>query len=658
MIIDEVVLHNFGVYRGRQQIKLTPTSPKKPVILIGGLNGGGKTTLLDALQLVLYGKMARCSSRGSMAYEDFLRCTIHRATPMREGAALELQFRHTLDGEEQTYRVHRSWRQNGQGVRERIEVIHNDKFDRVLTDAWQECIEGFLPARMAPLFFFDGEQIEALADVEHSAQVLQTAVQGLLGLDLVDQLNTDLVALERRKRILAKNEAQQRDIESEQQALEQIEQQREAVAQQCGAARNNLEQGLKRLNDIDAQFRAEGGELIGERDALESQRAAVAEELQTAEAQLRDIASGPAPLLLVADLFQAVEAQAQQEEAAEAAERTEALLVDRDAALLKAALANGIDADVIRVLDDFLTADRANRQTLESVTRYLDLHHDAQMQLRHLQSYMLDHTAAQISDSLQRIEELQGQLTDIDRQLARVPERDAVAQLIEAQQNARTEVDKAQGQLGALQAELERLSRECDRKKARLQALIERTVETDFEQEAAGRVLHHAQRVRDTLAQFRERVLARHAQRIAYLVLESFRHLAHKESLITDLRIDPQHFTVALQGKDAQALSTDRLSAGERQLLAVALLWGLSRASGRPLPAVVDTPLGRLDATHRAHLVERYFPHASHQVILLSTDKEIDEIYYQKLKRSVARAYRLEFDALQDATQVRTGYFW
>ena len=55
-----------------------------------------------------------------------------------------------------------------------------------------------LPTEVAPLFFFDGERIEQLADLDKSAQVLSTAVQSLLGLDIVDRLVTDLSVLERR----------------------------------------------------------------------------------------------------------------------------------------------------------------------------------------------------------------------------------------------------------------------------------------------------------------------------------------------------------------------------------------------------------------------------------------------------------------------------
>jgi DNA sulfur modification protein DndD len=83
----------------------------------------------------------------------------------------------------------------------------------------------------------------------------------------------------------------------------------------------------------------------------------------------------------------------------------------------------------------------------------------------------------------------------------------------------------------------------------------------------------------------------------------------------------------------------------------------LARASGRPIPTVIDTPLGRLDSSHRQHLVERYFPTASHQVILLSTDEEIVGNYHQTLKPAVARHYLLAHDEALGSTNIEQGYF-
>jgi DNA sulfur modification protein DndD len=99
------------------------------------------------------------------------------------------------------------------------------------------------------------------------------------------------------------------------------------------------------------------------------------------------------------------------------------------------------------------------------------------------------------------------------------------------------------------------------------------------------------------------------------------------------------------------------LSAGEKQIYAIAMLWALARTSGRPLPMIIDTPLARLDSEHRAKLVERYFPRASHQVILLSTDTEIDEQLLKTLKPSISHSFRLDFDQHDGRTEVTPGYF-
>jgi len=88
------------------------------------------------------------------------------------------------------------------------------------------------------------------------------------------------------------------------------------------------------------------------------------------------------------------------------------------------------------------------------------------------------------------------------------------------------------------------------------------------------------------------------------------------------------------------------------------MLWGLAQASARPLPAVIDTPMARLDSAHRQNLVERYFPHASHQVVVLSTDTEVDRHYYEFIQPFMARAYHLDYDEAAKATHAREGYFW
>ena len=105
------------------------------------------------------------------------------------------------------------------------------------------------------------------------------------------------------------------------------------------------------------------------------------------------------------------------------------------------------------------------------------------------------------------------------------------------------------------------------------------------------------------------------------------------------------------------ALEPAKLSAGERQLLAIAILWGLAEASGKELPTVIDTPLGRLDGIHRSNLVNNYFPKAGQQVILLSTDEEIVGDYYKQLKPYIAREFHISYNEPAKTSGFNQGYF-
>ena len=139
---------------------------------------------------------------------------------------------------------------------------------------------------------------------------------------------------------------------------------------------------------------------------------------------------------------------------------------------------------------------------------------------------------------------------------------------------------------------------------------------------------------------------------------DCFGQLWRKGDVLRGIKIDPETCSVVLFDKHDQIILKERLSAGEKQIYAISMLWALARVSGRVLPMVIDTPLARLDSKHRHHLVTRYFPHVSHQVIILSTDTEIDQAYFHELSPSISHAYHLQFNEADARTAVEEGYFW
>jgi DNA sulfur modification protein DndD len=658
MILDSIVLRDFGVYGGRQEVVLGPLNKTKPIVLFGGLNGGGKTTLLDAVQLALYGSRARCSGRGRLGYREYLREMIHRGAAPQTGAAVELSFRRLQNAELQDYRVVRSWHENTKGIEESVQVFRGQEFDPQLSEQWDEFIESFIPSGIAHLFFFDAEQIKELAAGEHSAEILGTAIHTLLGLNLVDRLETDLVVLERRKRIELKPGPEAERMKHAQAERDRIQQLLDEAKAEGAALGTRVGRLAKELASCEQKFRQEGGDLYLNRVVMEEERSGLVAKVSKIETELRELAAGTAPLLLVTQLLSATEKQARKESEVQTSRVLVAALQDRDEATLGQLKRSKIAERHLEQLRAILKKDRDNRQRGLRTPCFLHADPHLAAELRHLRSGILPGVQASIEQRLANVTTLTEQITRLEQKLARVPAQDAISGLLKDQDRLRKELQEQQAELAANDAKVQVLNRQLLAAEESLKRAFGSDVDVQMGTEQGARILKHSAKVRDSLAQFRVALIRRHAEQIERLVLESFTHLLRKSNLVTKIRIDPTTFAIELTGGDGKPLPMDRLSAGERQLLATALLWGLAKASGRPLPTMIDTPLGRLDSSHRRHMLERYFPVASHQVILLSTDEEVDEAGLDRLKPHVGLSYHLSFDEGTRSTKIMKGYFW
>jgi DNA sulfur modification protein DndD len=139
---------------------------------------------------------------------------------------------------------------------------------------------------------------------------------------------------------------------------------------------------------------------------------------------------------------------------------------------------------------------------------------------------------------------------------------------------------------------------------------------------------------------------------------EMYRLLSSRSGLIKDISIDDKTYEVKIVDRNGHEIRKSALSAGEKEIFAVSLLWGLAQTSQVKLPIIIDTPLSRLDSAHRDNIVNNYFPNAGEQVVILSTDTEIDNDYYRALKPHLSGAASLEFDQRQELTTIKEGYFW
>jgi DNA sulfur modification protein DndD len=374
--------------------------------------------------------------------------------------------------------------------------------------------------------------------------------------------------------------------------------------------------------------------------------------------RLREHAGGVAPLGILTSLLARVSGQQRVEQKATAARDLDKVLVDRDGSAIAAARRLGADNKFVSALQEFLERDRHERHPSQATDAYLHLSKEAGTLIEGLLNTEVTSEYERVTKLLDELETTQSALDTLDAQLASTPDEDALAKLIAAREEARTKLELAQRQVKVLETEAEELNRAIASTEETRARQHQQWVDKNLEHEEGARISEFASRIQVTLSQFQTSVIEKNVEKIEELILTSFQTLTRKKQLVTGVRIDPKRFTIALRGADDKELHPDRLSSGERQLFATAMLWALRQAAGRPLPVVIDTPLARLDKAHRDVVVRQYFPVASHQVLLLSTDEEITNQRYNTLKPTLAHSYSLEFDESERATTIKPGYFW
>lgn len=651
MIFHELVLEGVGPYADRQTLSFG-YDERKPVTLVGGVNGAGKTTLIRSLFHVLYGarSLAELGQRTSTSYKTFLGESIHHGSTR---ASLELTL--TVPGlrDDARLMVRRQWRRAGRGISEDLDVFVDGSYDEELSESWNETIEQIAPLGVARLFFFDGEKIEALADLDAAAKSLRTAIGSLLGLDLVDRLRTDLVAVQRRA---------SRDIGPVASGrLEERQAKLAAARDLCDEIRDRVERlQQEHVVTVDEHARARdalhvvGGDLVEQRDALEREADAARNAEEAVWGEVREAAADPlGPLTLVPDLLRAVTQTAENRRLRDDNDRLQKVLADRDAWIVTELKKR--DAGTAKEVTKLLQQERKRRAQVASDETTPFVPRTSATALAELSEERLTSWRAEMLRLMDRLDQAMESSDESERRVSRIPDNDsvrilltAVAESKERAHASKTELEEAEALLGSAEAQVERALASRDAELARI-------AEAEDGEERQQRVIRHAELARETLVALRRRVAEHHVERIAAYAIGCLELLLRKERLIQGLEIDPETFALTLRGPHGGELRPEALSAGERQLTALSLLWALARAAGRPLPVVIDTPLGRLDADHRRHVVGRYMPAASHQVVVLSTDTEIDAGLHELLAPAVAVERHLAINE-DGRTTIADGY--
>ena len=645
MIINRLTMHNFGVYAGTNIFEFTH---KKPIVLIGGMNGRGKTTFLEAILLSLYGANSTAYKESKYnSYNQYLRSYVNRSH-WSQSSYVELEFV-LNESTNDTYVVRREWDALSKITKEKICVQQNGIYSEFLTKNWAMFVESILPSALSSFYFFDGEKIAELAVAKTDVQ-MKESIRSMLGITILEVLKKDLGRTIRRinkkgksNEPISKLDGLREERDQAISKLEQIDESVRLVAEKVETIQDELEELHKR-------YELQGGAVLEQRQKLIQKRAAIQTEITQNAESLIGMAATELPMVLVRDLISQIKLQAEDEHNDFIMQQA---LEQMDAYLSDFAGEHPDSTGASRAFVDFV-----RKQIEKNATHQIyEMSDHALFQINELVESTLqesiDHTKTVFSNKIA----LKRQLDEVDSYLTLDINENELATIYDQIKTNEAKLIEAQVELNQLQQERSSVNAVVIAKTAEYNRDVETYLQKIELQEDSDRLLKYSNMALRMVDAYALELQKRKTGTLGKTITECYKKLANKKNLIQEIVMDAETLDLQYLDEKGDTVSKESLSAGEKQLMVIAILWALALCSKKKLPVIIDTPLSRLDSQHRASIISTYFPNASDQTIILSTDTEIDHNYYDMMKESVGDEFTLIYSEETKSTSIEKGYF-
>ncbi len=658
MYFTKVELHNFGIYKGTHEMRLVDKVGQRNITLVGGLNGRGKTTFHDSILIALYGKQAqKYINERSRSYDRLLLDHINK-----DASDGETYVAVSLILDDGTHlRVKRSWAAKGGRAEQHILVEKDGSIDKYLGENWNYYIEEILPFGIARFFFFNNEKITQLAD-DISFEQIKASIKSAIGISTVEKAidHADEVIRRKKKALEAFEKSEintgYQEVDAQ---ITSIDDKIAEATKKANALEREFEKVAASLEAREKEFWASGGDLSRSRDAIKLEMRKISAEVEQIRSDILRLAvDASTPLFMCRKLVVQSYNAAATLPTSESLRYTSEKISDYHRRIMEGLDTLGLSkADLLSVKT--LISSILNAQLPQSAEPRQSQRISATtiMLYKRLISEVFQSITQKIDQLIVQEETQENQRMSLDAHLGTADEKTLAMQLFDALKSLEADKAIAEAERKRQSDMIESLHRQRDVLVAKRVQLMKAIAEKEHANDDNARIVKYAAMSIVALNEFKVRLQREKIAHLSQTATQCFRSLVEKDSLIRAIKVDTDNLDVTIWGSDGKEVLKTQLSAGEQQMFAVSIIWALALTSGYKAPVVIDTPMARLDSSNRANFVTKYLPAASSQVVVLSTDEEINGRYLDMIRGNVADYYTLLYNEDAQCTSIVSGYF-
>lgn len=660
MIIKRIKTKNYKTYLSLD-LDLS-VKPDQPIILIGGMNGGGKTTLFEAICGALYGLKIKNKAH----FQELLNNgAIGKVEPT---IILELTFEGMVLGRMQEYLLRRTYKLNpadkpvenvllnmdgtpfsyGTATPPQQRAINEQQVNKI--------IKANLPQELSKYFLFDAMQSSELLKENVFAQIIKDNIQNVMGFNKYLQMKN---AAEHQQQEWA---ARRLEAQKEAEEYNGLCEQRNQLVELQEENAKLQDDKYKYLTSIQTEYDAAKE---GAKESAETER-----KIQELEASVKDTQELSKRYntqlkhvveTLEINVFFPKLAQGITNEVNDIIRQKEALKQEREG-VLSVEQMREVTTKILGYLkskylcpesvedDDVVAYLKSQQESLHRKDNYAFMDESELEALKNLLNANAVNEFITLNDSRHDLEK---RLENYDNQLRQI------SLLRRSMVNGNTEIIKAYEEASR---ELESLKKEADSRKVSIKKLeqkihqfdVQIQQEPDVKYDMLVKLKPFFEDVADTLLRRKKEKIEEDMKEQLNKLLISYKGCIAKVELSDRM----ENFTIRLYHKAGNEISLNQLNAASKQIFIQVLLKVLRNLGDYNPPVMIDTVMGVLDEESRDVLMEEYFPGLAEQTILLCTTSEIrKDKDYLKLEPFLSRSYTLVRDVERQSTHIEEGYF-